>query len=115
MREEFQAELATVRQLVVDMAETVRRAMSEATQALLRADRSLAEAVVAREPEVDQRYRQIEERACDLLALQAPVASDLRAVITALHASADLERMGDLAEHVATTALRRHPGACGRA
>jgi phosphate transport system protein len=45
----------------------------------------------------------------DTIARQAPVASDLRTVITALHVSADLERMGDLAEHVAKTARRRHP------
>ena len=43
------------------------------------------------------------------MARQAPVASDLRALITALHVAADLERMGDLADHVAKTALRRHP------
>jgi len=45
----------------------------------------------------------------ELLARQAPVASDLRAVITALHAASDIERMGDLAEHIAEISLRRHP------
>jgi phosphate transport system protein len=47
----------------------------------------------------------------DVVARQAPVASDLRVVLTALHVGADLERMGDLADHVARTALRRHPAA----
>src|SRR2546429_1134227 len=46
-------------------------------------------------------------RSYDLLARQAPVASDLRLVVTALHIAADLERMGDLAEHVAKIAIRR--------
>ncbi|HEY0696288.1 MAG TPA: phosphate signaling complex protein PhoU [Micromonospora sp.] len=109
MREEFQAELQIVSQLLVDMAEAVRTAMRKATKALLRADREAAELVIARDAEVDRLYRQVEERVCTLLARQAPVASDLRAVVTALHVGADLERMGDLADHVAKTALRRHP------
>lgn len=109
MREEFRTELRTVSKLLVDMAETVRAAMGTATTALLRADRPSAETVISREREVDELYRHIEERAADLLALQAPVASDLRMVITALHVGSDLERMGDLAVNVARTALRRHP------
>ena len=58
---------------------------------------------------MNELHREVEEKVYGLLARQAPVASDLRLVITALHISADLERMGDLAEHVAKTALRRHP------
>lgn len=109
MREEFRIDLNIVSQLLVDMAEAVRAAMRQATRALLTADRKAAEDVIARDAEVDSLYRQIEERVCDLLARQAPVASDLRALITALHVAADLERMGDLADHVAKTAVRRHP------
>ncbi|MGW4465505.1 phosphate signaling complex protein PhoU [Micromonospora sp. NPDC004704] len=109
MRDEFRTDLHIVSQLLVDMAEAVRAAMSKATKALLTADRAAAEAVIARDAEIDSIYRQVEERVADLLARQAPVASDLRAVITALHVAADLERMGDLADHVAKTALRRHP------
>ncbi|HEY2791673.1 MAG TPA: phosphate signaling complex protein PhoU, partial [Micromonosporaceae bacterium] len=59
--------------------------------------------------EIDALYNQVEERVYDLLARQAPVASDLRTVISALHVASDLERMGDLAEHIAETAKRRHP------
>ncbi|SCL40432.1 phosphate uptake regulator, PhoU [Micromonospora pallida] len=109
MRDEFRAELQTVSQLLVDMAEGIRAAMRQATRALLTADRKAAEVVIARDAEIDGLYRDVEERVCELLARQAPVASDLRAVITALHVAADLERMGDLADHVAKTALRRHP------
>lgn len=109
MRDEFRAELQAVSQLLVDMAEGVRTAMRQATRALLTADRQAAEAVIAGDAEIDGVYRQVEERVCDLLARQAPVATDLRMVITALHVAADLERMGDLADHVAKTALRRHP------
>ncbi|MEV0395524.1 phosphate signaling complex protein PhoU [Polymorphospora rubra] len=109
MREEFRADLHTVSQLLVDMAEAVRAAMRNATRALLAADRAAAEAVIARDAEIDSLYSQVEARVSDLLARQAPVATDLRTVVTALHVAADLERMGDLADHVAKTALRRHP------
>jgi len=109
MREEFQADLHEVSRLLVTMAEAVRAALRKATTALLTADRDAAESVVARDAEVDEIYRQVETKVADTIARQAPVASDLRMVITALHISADLERMGDLAEHVAKTALRRHP------
>ncbi|WP_306214923.1 phosphate signaling complex protein PhoU [Actinoplanes sp. RD1] len=109
MREGFQADLDEVSRLLVTMAEAVRAALRKATTALLTADREAAEAVLARDAEVDEIYTQVEAKVADTIARQAPVASDLRMVITALHISADIERMGDLAEHVAKTALRRHP------
>lgn len=109
MREEFQADLNEVSRLLVTMAEAVRAAMRKATTALLKADLKAAETVIERDIEVDALYRQVESKVADTIARQAPVASDLRMVITALHISADLERMGDLAEHVAKTAQRRHP------
>jgi phosphate transport system protein len=83
--------------------------MSRATDALLSADREAAELVVARDKEIDALYRQVEEKVHEVLARQAPVAGDLRLVVSALHIAADMERMGDLADHVARTGLRRHP------
>ena len=109
MREEFQADLNEVSRLLVTMAEAVRAAMRKATTALLTADLKAAESVIERDAEVDKLYSQVEAKVADTIARQAPVASDLRMVITSLHISADLERMGDLAEHVAKTAKRRHP------
>jgi phosphate transport system protein len=109
MREEFQGDLAEVSRLLVTMAEAVRAAMRKATIALLTADIEAARTVIERDVEVNEIYRQVEAKVVDSIARQAPVASDLRALITALHVSADLERMGDLAEHVAKTAQRRHP------
>jgi phosphate transport system protein len=109
MREEFQADLIEVNRLLVTMAEAVRAALRKATAALLTADLAAAESVMERDAEVDEIYRQVEAKVADTIARQAPVASDLRTLITALHVSADLERMGDLAEHVAGTARRRHP------
>jgi phosphate transport system protein len=109
MRQEYHAELADVNRLLVTMAEGVRTAMRQATAALLNADRAEAEEVVEADYEIDARYHLVEDKVYDLLARQAPVASDLRLVVTALHIAADLERMGDLAAHVAKTALRRIP------
>jgi phosphate transport system protein len=111
MREEFRSDLARVSHTLVIMAETVRAAMRRATFALLKADQAEAEQVVDRDPEINALYRIVEDKVYDVVARQAPVASDLRLLLTALHVGADLERMGDLAEHVAKTSLRRHPAA----
>ena len=109
MRDEYRADLLQVNKLLVWMADAVRSAMSRATNALLNADQTEAEEVIARDAEVNALYRLVEDKVYDLCARQAPVASDLRVVLTALHLAADLERKGDLADHVAKTALRRHP------
>src|SRR2546430_16231662 len=91
------------------MAAGVRAAMRRATDALPTADKTEAEEVLHGDAETNALYRQVEEKVYDLLARQAPVASDLRLVVTALHIAADLERMGDLACHVAKIALLRVP------
>jgi phosphate transport system protein len=109
MREEFRADLYEVGRLLVSMAEAVRTAMSAATTALLSADKDGAERVIARDAEVNEIFHSVEDKVLRILAQQAPVASDLRMVITSLHIGTDLERMGDLAEHVAKSAVRRYP------
>ena len=110
MRDEYRADLLEVNRMLVTMAEAVRVAMRNATSALLNVDQTAAEQVIARDAEIDALYRLVEDKIYDICARQAPVASDLRVVLTALHVAGDLERMGDLADHVAKTALRRHPG-----
>jgi phosphate transport system protein len=109
VRTRYQADLAQVTEILVEMADGARTAMRRASTALLAADGDLAQRVVADDAEIDALYRQVENQVYRLLAQQAPVAGDLRLVITALHAAGDLERMGDLAVHVAKTALRRVP------
>jgi phosphate transport system protein len=109
MRAEFQADLAEVSRLLVDMADESRGMLRRATTALLTADQGLAEGVITGDDAVDGLHKEVEEKVYGLLARQAPVASDLRLVVTALHIATDLERMGDLADHVAKTALRRYP------
>jgi phosphate transport system protein len=109
MREEFRADLAQVSRTLVLMAETVRTAMRSATNALLKADQAEAEQVLDHNPEINALSRIVEDKVYDVVARQAPVASDLRVVLTALHVGADLDRMAALAGHVAKTARRRYP------
>jgi phosphate transport system protein len=109
MRTEFHYELEDVSRLLVAMADEVRSAMRRATTALLDADAGIAEGVITGDAAVNNLHKEVEEKVYDLLARQSPVASDLRLLMTALHIGADFERMGDLAKHVAKTALRRHP------
>jgi phosphate transport system protein len=109
MRETFHGELDQIGQTLVDMCDAVEVAMRDASAALLDADLTLAEKVIAGDAEVDRLRDGLEARAFDLLARQQPVAVDLRTVITSLKAVSDLERMGDLALHVAKVARMRYP------
>ncbi len=85
--------------------------LRDATQALLTADLALAEQVIGSQSRLMQLRETAETRAVQLLTLQAPVAADLRKVVTALWNVGDLSRMGVLAGHIAKTARRRHPTA----
>ncbi|MDQ2707697.1 MAG: phosphate signaling complex protein PhoU [Actinomycetota bacterium] len=109
MREAYQNRLDGLADELADMCDTVAVAMRDATDALLNADLTLAEQVITGDLRIDELRDRAQEDAFGLLALQAPVATDLRVVVAAIHASGDLERMGDLALHVAKVARRRHP------
>ena len=84
-------------------------AMERATQALLQADLVLAEQVITDHDQITSMSLRAEEAAFVLLALQAPVAGDLRAIVSSIQIVADVDRMGALALHVAKIARRRHP------
>lgn len=109
MREVYQGQLDELTEELAAMSALVAKAMEHATRALLEADLSLAEQVIDEDVRVDEAYTRCEEQAFGLLALQAPVAGDLRVVVSAIHAGEDLQRMGALALHVAKAARRRHP------
>jgi phosphate transport system protein len=94
---------------LVEMADLVGSAMNRATAALLEADLTAAETVIAQDQEIDLRQKALEAKAFDLLALHQPMATDLRTVVTSLRMSADFERMGDLARHIAKVARMRYP------
>jgi phosphate transport system protein len=85
--------------------------MAKATRALMTKNLSLAEEVITFDEKIDTVQHDLDARIIDIIARQQPVASDLRALVTALRMSADLERMGDLAHHVAKVVRLRHPAA----
>jgi phosphate transport system protein len=109
MRDAYQEQLSALGDTLADMCCQVAVAMEHATSALLDADLQLAEQIIADDVRIDDVRALAEERAFGLLALQAPVATDLRVVLAAIHGAGDIERMGDLALHVAQAARRRHP------
>ncbi len=111
LRSVFQDELDGVTQSLSELSTLVSSAITQATHTLLTADLSEAEAVIAADDRVDEIQHELDARIIDIIARQQPVASDLRALVTALRMSADLERMGDMAHHIAKITRLRHPGA----
>jgi phosphate transport system protein len=109
VRQQYHAELADINNCLVEMANAVGSAMSKATTALLDADVALADLVIAGDEHVDEARESIEQRCFTLLAQQQPVATDLRTITAAMRIVGDLERMGDLAAHVAKLARMRFP------
>ncbi|MGP5077289.1 phosphate signaling complex protein PhoU [Brachybacterium alimentarium] len=109
MREAYQSDLRHIVDDLLDMADLVGRALEEATQALLEGDLALAERVIAADPHIDRRQIDLDSKTVELLARQAPVATDLRLLVASLRMSSSLERMGDLCAHVALVARRTHP------
>jgi phosphate transport system protein len=109
MRQAYYENLETINADLVEVTRLVGSAMNRATQALLDADLQLAEAVIDFDAKVDILTASIEERCFELVALQAPVATDLRSILGSMKISSSLERMGDLAEHVAKQARMRYP------
>ncbi|ONI78122.1 phosphate transport system regulatory protein PhoU [Actinosynnema sp. ALI-1.44] len=109
MRDAFQGAVAQLGTDLAAMSAAGAAAMRHATRALLEADLPLAEQVLADDATIDAQRTQCEEHAHSLLALQAPVASDLRAVLAAVYCAEKIERMGDLAAHLADTARVAHP------
>ncbi len=108
-RSVFQEELDKVSQSLVDLTVMVSTSMTKATSAILSCDLKLAEEVIANDVKIDDYQHENDSHIMDIIARQQPVASDLRALVAALRMGSDLERMGDLAHHVAKVARMRHP------
>ena len=109
MRDAFHDELDAVRDTLIEMGRKVSIAMEFATTALLTADLAVAEKVISEDTQIDQMQHDLDAKTLTLLARQQPVAGDLRTLVTSLRMSADLERMGDLAHHIAKLARMRYP------
>ena len=109
MREVFQQELREVQDRLVEIATLVAASIDNATRAFNEQNVSLAETVIADDDRIDVAALELDELAINILARQQPVARDLRIVVSALRISASLERMGDMAEHIAQLARYRYP------
>ena len=109
MREVFHQSLEDVQDRLVEIAELVTVAIDKATRAFGSSDVALAEEVIDADAIIDEKAIALDEQAIEILARQQPVARDLRIVVSALRISASLERMGDIAEHIAQLTRMRFP------
>ncbi|MGZ6778577.1 MAG: phosphate signaling complex protein PhoU [Mycobacterium sp.] len=109
MRTAYYQQISELCNQLSEMCGLAAKAMEHATSALLNADLDLAEQVIADHEHIAALSQRAEGTALKLLALQAPVAGDLRKIIGSIHISADIERMGALAVHVASISRLRHP------
>ncbi|ELY66394.1 phosphate signaling complex protein PhoU [Natronococcus jeotgali] len=96
-RTDYQQQLEQLRTNVVEMSDAVSRRLQRALEAYERKDDALAAEVIAGDDEINRRYLELERACIELLALQQPVASDLRFVAASFKIITDLERIGDLA------------------
>jgi phosphate transport system protein len=104
MSRHFEQELAVLTKQVLHMGGQVEGMVDRALAALLDRDGRLAREVIDQDEKIDEEELEIEERCLDLLALQAPVARDLRYITGVMKINSDLERMADLAANIAERA-----------
>ena len=97
----FHDQLGTLKRRLLEMSERSETLVSVAVEAVLARDLDKAEAVIAGDRELDQMELEIEEMAVQLLALQQPMARDLRFIISAIKITSDLERVGDHGVNIA--------------
>ena len=109
MRDSYREQLDDILADLVHMTQVVSSTVRSSTTALLEADLRLAEQVITEDQKLDAKQAEIEARAFSLLARQAPVAGELRTLVATLRMVTELERMGDLAAHVAKIARLRYP------
>jgi phosphate transport system protein len=105
-RRRFHDELDVLQERLLEMAGLVEKVIQEASAAVLTRDDTVAERISAADYRVDELEMEIDERVIELLALQQPMASDLRQIVTSNKISNDLERMGDHAVNISNAARR---------
>jgi phosphate transport system protein len=100
-RPHFHEELEAIELEILGMGELAERAVARSVDALVRGDVAEADDVISHDDDIDERYMDIEARALSLLALQTPVATDLRMISAIIHINLHLERIGDMAVNIA--------------
>lgn len=109
MRVVYQQELGEIQSRLVEVAELVVTSIKAATQAFAESDVDLAEQVIDDGDVIDDKTKELDALVIDVMARQQPVASDLRLMVGSLRMSSSLERMADLAEHIAQLSRYRYP------
>lgn len=109
MRTAYREHLNNFSHDLIILCDLVQSIMDSASKALLEASLDPAEAALTKADELDEIRERCEERAVLLLALENPLAKDLRQVVSSIYIVEDLSRMGRLARHIARSARRRHP------
>lgn len=109
MRDSYHDRLDLLMADLLEMTDRVRTAVQDATRALAEADVQLAESVISGDQAIDALASEVEQTGFSVLAISSPVAGDLRMVTSGLRVVMALERMGDLAAHIAKIARLRYP------
>ena len=104
-RTAFDRQLSEIQEDMLVLAGMVESAIVRGTQSLRERNLELAKQVIADDVKINDKRRDIEEHCLELIATQQPLASDLRTIVSVLHITVDLERMGDHAEGIAKVAL----------
>jgi len=102
----FERQLTEIQEDMLVMAGMVESAITQSIEALRLRDVALARRIIENDKEINRKRYECEERCIELISLQAPLASDLRTIISVLHITVDLERMADHAEGIAKIALK---------
>ncbi|NMA98388.1 MAG: phosphate signaling complex protein PhoU [Phyllobacteriaceae bacterium] len=102
----YSEELLSLAQSIAEMGGLVEVAVENGTRALIKLDRELADVTIIADQRIDDMQRRIDEMAVSMIARRQPMASDLRAIITAIHVAGDLERIGDMAKQLARRSLK---------
>jgi phosphate transport system protein len=102
----FHDQLSQLKQRLLDMSDLATSLLDLSVDALLSRDSGMAEAVLTGDRDLDALELEVEDQAIGLLALQQPMARDLRFIIASIKVSNDLERVGDHAVNIAQSALR---------
>ena len=100
-RSHFHEKLEAMEMELLTLGELAGNAVQNSVEAVMQQDDALAERVIAEDDEVDRLYIDLDQQMLSLLALQAPVAADLRLISVVIHSSLHLERVGDQAVNVA--------------
>ena len=106
VRGTFTKELALIQNDLITMGKLVTQALADAVEALKTKNKDLADSVIAGDDKIDEMQVIIEDKTVELIALQQPIAKDLRILSTAMKMTTDLERIGDHAKKIAKIANR---------